>query len=437
MRRFVDPAAPNPPEEGSPLGRGAPDAREQATDSAYDSPQHAPTAGRRSIRKAPSGAGRDAAAALSLAGFPSWARSFASQNSEGRIAKSSVERSATEGQITGRTLGGATGLSAGDPTARSLGQPEEGRGLRDSAARSASAVAAGVLDAAFRAGAALAALDPILRTEASWRGCWGARLALAAAAASVQLLGRAEDESALRDAVSLCRPDDDPGPAGRLLVAWHLLAGRRPDLVFGVETADKIARDLGLPPDPLLGTIGEEAVARAQSERPAVFAAAEAATFTFKSLEQGRDREREIFAFLLADAVLATRLRWPIFVPLLAGAIVHPSLRKGPQGRRPRPGDPDWAETCCLAYARAAESAHDLAVTLARRAEKLEAVLPKLRAKGAEAAVARILEEDAVSAAMRPGNLSERAARRMFDRLVSFGVLRELTGRPTFRLYGL
>jgi hypothetical protein len=74
MRRFGDPAIPNPPEEGSPLGRGAPDAREQATESAYDSPQRAPTAGRRSIRKAPSGAGRDAAAALSLAAFPSWAR---------------------------------------------------------------------------------------------------------------------------------------------------------------------------------------------------------------------------------------------------------------------------------------------------------------------------------------------------------------------------
>jgi hypothetical protein len=142
-------------------------------------------------------------------------------------------------------------------------------------------------------------------------------------------------------------------------------------------------------------------------------------------------------AFLLADAVLAARLRWPILVPLLAGAIVHPSLRKGPQGRRARPGDPDWAQVCCLAYARAAEAAHDRARNLARRAEKLEAARPRLRAKGADGAVAKILEEDAVTASMRPGNLSERAARRMFDRLVSFGVLRELTGRPTFRLYGL
>jgi hypothetical protein len=378
-------------------------------------------AGRRSICKAPSGAGHGAAAALSLAAFPSWARS--------------VDRSSMEGPIEGRTLGGGARLSAAGPTARNLGQPEEGRGLPDSDARSASAP--GALEAAFQAGAALAALDPIVRTEASWRGCWGARLALAAATASTRLLGRGEDDAALRDAFTLRRLGDDPGPAGRLLVAWRLVAGRRPDLVFGAETAEMIARTLGLPPDTAIEDLVERAAALAQGDRPAIIAAAEAATFTFKSLEQGRERETEILAFLLADAVLAARLRWPMFVPLLAGAIVHPSLRKGPWGRRARPGDPDWAQACCLAYARAAESAHDRARNLARRADKLEAALPRLRAKGADGAVAKILKDDAVSASMRPGNLSERAARRLFDRLVSFGVLRELTGRPTFRLYGL
>jgi hypothetical protein len=242
---------------------------------------------------------------------------------------------------------------------------------------------------------------------------------------------------ALRDAVTLRRPDDDPGPAGRLLVAWRTLAGRRPDLLFSAETAERIARDLGLPPDARLCAIVEEAAARAESDRPAIFAAADAAAFAFESLEPAAVREREILAMLVADAVLAVRLRWPMFVPLLVGAIVHPALRKGPHGRRASPGDPDWAQACCLAYARAAEAAHDRARDLARRAEKLEAALPKLRAKGAVGAVAKILEDDAVSASMRPGNLSERAARRLFDRLVFLGALRELTGRPTFRLYGL
>jgi hypothetical protein len=33
--------------------------------------------------------------------------------------------------------------------------------------------------------------------------------------------------------------------------------------------------------------------------------------------------------------------------------------------------------------------------------------------------------------------MSDRAARRLCDRLVGLGVIRELSGRDTFRLYGL
>ena len=47
-----------------------------------------------------------------------------------------------------------------------------------------------------------------------------------------------------------------------------------------------------------------------------------------------------------------------------------------------------------------------------------------------------LLTEDAL-AAQAGAEASDRAARRLFDRLTSLGLVRELTGRPTFRLYGL
>jgi hypothetical protein len=75
------------------------------------------------------------------------------------------------------------------------------------------------------------------------------------------------------------------------------------------------------------------------------------------------------------------------------------------------------------------------AADLARRAAHLKSVAPKLRAKGAGEAVGIFLTRDAVSPAALP--LPDRAARRLCDRLVDLGAVRELTGRDTFRLYGV
>lgn len=77
-----------------------------------------------------------------------------------------------------------------------------------------------------------------------------------------------------------------------------------------------------------------------------------------------------------------------------------------------------------------------LAAELARRAARLQMVVPKLRAKGAARAVELFLSRDALA----PSTLdfmSDRAARRLCYRLVSLGVLRELTGRDGFRPYGV
>ena len=89
------------------------------------------------------------------------------------------------------------------------------------------------------------------------------------------------------------------------------------------------------------------------------------------------------------------------------------------------------------AYARAAAHATDLACDLARRSDKLQMVAPKLRTKNAEAAIQALLREDAITPARARARLSDRAARRLFDRLVALGGVRELSGRPTFRVYGL
>ena len=85
----------------------------------------------------------------------------------------------------------------------------------------------GPADAGFLAGAALAWLHRIACDEHPIGGLWRQRLALANAAALMPMLGRAEDEAALRDAVMLTRPGDDPGPAGQVVLAWRRLASER------------------------------------------------------------------------------------------------------------------------------------------------------------------------------------------------------------------
>jgi predicted ArsR family transcriptional regulator len=87
----------------------------------------------------------------------------------------------------------------------------------------------------------------------------------------------------------------------------------------------------------------------------------------------------------------------------------------------------------------AAASALDLAADLFRRSDALLAIAPKLRAKPAQRIVELLLAEDCVSPAeaARQAPMTDRAARRLFDRLLAVGAVRELTGRPAFRLFGL
>jgi Protein of unknown function (DUF1403) len=277
----------------------------------------------------------------------------------------------------------------------------------------------------------VAGLDGRVRADvraAPFAGAWRRRLALKAAAASTRIARRGEDEASLRDAFFLRRGSEDPGPAGRLLIAWRGLDRSAPlsdDAVF------HLAETLSLPVDAALRVaIADVQQLAASSAEAAPLAAAQAA-----QIMAAQRSDAEILALWLADAVLAARLKWPRPLPLIAGALVHPSLRSG--GHRPYPGDANWTPRCCVAYGRAAVAACDLFAELGRRSQQLIAVAPRLRAKGAGAVIKTLLDEDAVPAAARRGAISARGSRRLFDRLVALGGVRELTGRSTFRLYGL
>lgn len=294
-------------------------------------------------------------------------------------------------------------------------------------------------DIAISAGATIGAVDAIVRRQERWAGAWRQRLALAAAAITARQAGRVEDENALRDAVLLTRPGDflSVGPAGLLLLAWRRLATRSAEDLLKEKNLAAVLEEFGYAPDDQVvsdlsddlrqlaagaGTVGMLAGA---------FVAAERYGF-------GR-----AFGCWLADALLAQRLGWPHAIPLLGGEATLAVDRGRP--RRPVTAtlaagagtESDQAKSLLVAQARAALHAIDLSAELGRRAEKLLAVAPKLRAKAADMVVERLLSEDAIVASEKIAGISDRGLRRLFDRLVELGAVRELSGRSTFRIYGL
>ncbi|TPM25312.1 DUF1403 family protein [Mesorhizobium sp. B2-3-5] len=287
-------------------------------------------------------------------------------------------------------------------------------------------------EAAFQAGAALGALDSLARAQPAWAGAWRQRLALRCAAASMRLAGRAEDAAALRDAWQLCPAGADPGPAGAIFSAWRQLALQPP--VASADRLDKIVGQLGLHWDAAaLATLCTEIEKLAGSQRPAPFAAAAIAAQIVAIRP-----DFELAAWWLADLVLAHSLGWPRPLPLLMAQAFGPAFRStDARGKRIRPGEEGFEVAICVALAQAAADACRLATELSRRAENLLAVAPKLRAKGAGDVIFLLLNEDAVPGTLTTKKLSRFAARRLFERLQHLGVVRELSGRPTFRLFGL
>jgi hypothetical protein len=307
-------------------------------------------------------------------------------------------------------------------------------------------------DAAFCAGARLALLDATLRENPPFAGALRQRLALRAATACAALGRHREDSCALRDAEHLNAGGGATGPAGRLHRLWRGFAG----LPAGIdEESLRWAADLlGLPQDHDLQDHGLEALADTlrpleHSPESPLAAAARAGSATLQALDGAARVDAKILAFWLSDLVLARRLGWQTPIPLLATTLAHPGLRpmsfgggvnsRTAPGRRPCPDSPEWALYCARAYALAAQEAYGLAGELSRRSAKLLALTPKLRAKGADRVIQLLLGDDAVApaTAAKLAKLSDRASRRLFERLVELGAVRELSGRPSFRLYGL
>ena len=263
-------------------------------------------------------------------------------------------------------------------------------------------------DVAFLSGAALNHLHLVLGREEVPKALLRDRLALRAAEACVGFSGRLERAPELRDAIHLLRPGDLPGPAGETYLSWRR-AAERPVSVKALGRAlsafepGQIATWLDA---------GEGApVKRAALVLDAVLTEAPRA---------------EVPALILADSALAQALGWDHVVPLLAAGLKRTDLRKR--------GD-DLRLACHRALISSTREAVRLAADLARRTAHLKAVAPKLRAKGAGDAVDMFLTRDAVAPGALP--LPDRAARRLCDRLVDLGAVRELTGRDTFRLYGV
>ncbi|MGV8955966.1 MAG: DUF1403 family protein [Cypionkella sp.] len=286
-------------------------------------------------------------------------------------------------------------------------------------------------DAAYLAGSALNSLDNLVRHDFPWAGVWRQRLALQSATAAVNLTGRREDESALRDTHYLRAAGDDPGPAGHILMAWRRLASRTTGC--DAEMVRPVAEQhFGLQWDDGLAEVVANAEDMVASPRPAPVLAAEIAAAVYRVRP-----DAELLGFWLADMLLAQKFRWPIPVPLLMGQVSLPVFKSGENRKRIRPGGEGWGRAVSLAYATAAAEACDLGADLAQRAGGLTEVAPKLRAKGSGDVIKLLLSDDAVPGSWSSSKLSARGARRLFDRLGDLGAVRELSGRPTFRLYGL
>ncbi|MCO6389095.1 DUF1403 family protein [Aliihoeflea sp. 40Bstr573] len=297
-------------------------------------------------------------------------------------------------------------------------------------------------DMALVAGAAIGALDAVVRRQERWSGAWRQRLALVAAAVTAKQAGRVEDERALRDTFVFSGPGDclsestTLGPAGLFLLAWRRLATWPAVELLTKKNLAAVLEEFGYAPDDaVVSDLADDL--QQLSASPGTVGILTGAFMTAERHGFGR-----AVGAWLADALLAQRLGWSHALPLLGielalGTSARPRRSTGSSVATNVEIGSESVKSLLAAQARTALRAIDLSTELGRRAEKLLAIAPKLRARGADAVVERLLSGDAMVASDNVGGMSDRGLRRLFDRLVDLGAVRELTGRTAFRIYGL
>ena len=308
--------------------------------------------------------------------------------------------------------------------------------LRRAVSDAQSPASKNVEDVALVAGAAIGALDAVVRRQERWSGAWRQRLALSAAAVTARDAGRVEDEAALRDAVLLTKAGDDVGPAGRMLLAWGWLATRPIEGLLTGKNLGTVLEEFGHVP-------GHDVVGDLASELHRLSAGGMVGMLTGAFIAAERYGFGRVVGTWLADALVAQRLGWTHAVPLLGAEVIAglgaPRPRRSGTGIAAASIEDEGARAKSLlaAQARAALRAVDLSAELGRRSERLLAVAPKLRARASDLVVERLLSDDAIVASEKIAGMSDRGLRRLLDRLQKLGAARELSGRPTFRIYGL
>jgi hypothetical protein len=259
----------------------------------------------------------------------------------------------------------------------------------------------------------------------------------------MRLLGRSEDQQALRDTWHLRQPGCEAGPAGDVLAAWKYLADASPQMIeqgseqgivnlTDTRLPEQIAVQLGVRWSDELSHIPNWMDALRQAKKPAPFAMADIIAQIHKARPDAR-----LLAFWYGDLVLAKEMHWPTAVPLITGRSQSSAFRYAGDRGRILPGEPAFERAICLALAEACTAACQMAADMARRADRLIQVAPKLRAKGAGEAIQRLLDDDAVSGSLQTKHLTRWGARRLFERLIAQDAIRELSGRTSFRLYGI